>query len=110
VNDQPVTFRGDESCGGRIHFGENLCARQTPLFASVATNSALLLPQTDAPQRSRVEQRIGIIFADVLRSIAISIDVRIDHGISTFPSDGDAMDQLVRIADETSLSTEARES
>jgi len=50
----------------------------------------LLLPQTDAPQAFALIKRIGFVFSDVLRSIDVSVDVSMDHGISTFPSDGDA--------------------
>jgi len=70
----------------------------------------LLLPQTDAPQAFALIKRIGFVFSDVLRSIDVSVDVSMDHGISTFPSDGDAMDLLVRIADERLYRRKPRES
>jgi len=100
VNDQLGHLRGDDVL--RAVASTLRKSLRTPDFAFRLGGDefALLLPQTDAPQAFALSKRIGIIFADVLRSIAISIDVRIDHGISTFPSDGDAMDQLVRVADE----------
>jgi len=100
VNDQLGHLRGDDVL--RAVASTLRKSLRTPDFAFRLGGDefALLLPQTDAPQAFALSKRIGIIFADVLRSIAISIDVRIDHGISTFPSDGEAMDQLVRVADE----------
>jgi len=100
VNDQLGHLRGDDVLRAVASTLRKSLRTSDSAFRLGGDEFALLLPQTDAPQAFALSKRIGIIFADVLRSIAISIDVRIDHGISTFPSDGDAMDQLVRIADE----------
>ncbi len=100
VNDQLGHLRGDDVLRAVASTLRKSLRTSDSAFRLGGDEFALLLPQTDAPQAFALSKRIGIIFADVLRSIAISIDVRIDHGISTFPSDGDAIDQLVRIADE----------
>jgi len=100
VNDQLGHLRGDDVLRAVASTLRKSLRTSDSAFRLGGDEFALLLPQTDAPQAFALSKRIGIIFADVLRSIAISIDVRIDHGISTFPLDGEAMDQLVRIADE----------
>lgn len=100
VNDQLGHLRGDDVLRAVASTLRKSLRTSDSAFRLGGDEFALLLPQTDAPQAFALSKRIGIIFADVLRSIAISIDVRIDHGISTFPSDAEAMDQLVRIADE----------
>jgi len=100
VNDQLGHLRGDDVLRAVASTLRKSLRTSDSAFRLGGDEFALLLPQTDAPQAFALSKRIGIIFADVLRSIAISIDVRIDHGISTFPPDGEAMDQLVRVADE----------
>src|SRR5262249_31269517 len=61
---------------------------------------ALLLPQTDSAQASALSRRIGVVFAELLRPLALDIGVSIDHGVATYPQDSDQREQLVRIADE----------
>jgi len=61
---------------------------------------ALLLPQTDAPQAIALSRRIGVVFAEAIRPLQMSVSVSIDHGVATCPEDGDQAEQLIRIADE----------
>src|SRR5438552_3939046 len=61
---------------------------------------ALLLPQTDSAQASALSRRVGVVFAEILRPLELTISVTIDHGVATHPQDGEQRDQLIRVADE----------
>lgn len=61
---------------------------------------ALLLPQTDAAQGLALSGRIETVFAETLRPLQLNFAVTMDHGVATFPQDGDQSDQLIRVADE----------
>ena len=100
VNDQLGHLRGDDVLRGVASTFRKSLRTSDSAYRLGGDEFALLLPQTDAPQAFALSKRIGIIFSEVLRSIDVSIDVSMDHGISTFPSDGDAIGLLVRIADE----------
>ena len=100
VNDQLGHLRGDDVLRGVASTLRKSLRTSDSAFRLGGDEFALLLPQTDALQAFALSKRIGVTFGDVLHSIEISLDVSMDHGISTFPSDGDAIDLLVRIADE----------
>jgi diguanylate cyclase (GGDEF)-like protein len=61
---------------------------------------ALLLPQTDAAQALALSRRIETVFAETLRPLQLNFAVTMDHGVATFPQDGDQSDQLIHVADE----------
>jgi diguanylate cyclase (GGDEF)-like protein len=61
---------------------------------------ALLLPQTDTAQALALSRRIESIFAETLQPQNLAFPVTMDHGIATFPHDGDQSEQLIRVADE----------
>lgn len=61
---------------------------------------ALILPQTDSDQAVALSRRVGAVFSEALQPLELSIRVSMDHGVATFPLDGDHADQLIRIADE----------
>ena len=100
VNDQLGHLRGDDVLRAVASTLRKTLRTSDSAFRLGGDEFALLLPQTDALQAFALSKRIGVIFGDVLHSIEISLNVSMDHGISTFPSDGDAIDLLVRIADE----------
>lgn len=100
VNDQLGHLRGDDVLRAVASTLRKSLRTSDSAFRLGGDEFALLLPQTDAPQAFALSKRIGVTFDDVLHSIEISLDVSMDHGISTFPSDGDAIDLLVRIADQ----------
>jgi hypothetical protein len=60
----------------------------------------LLLPQTDAAQALALSRRVGAVFAETLQSLHLAVSVTMDHGLATFPPDGDQSDLLFRVADE----------
>lgn len=61
---------------------------------------ALVLPQTDAAQALALSRRVGVVFSESLRPMQLTIGVSMDHGVATFPQDGDQVEDLVRVADE----------
>lgn len=61
---------------------------------------ALLLPQTDAAQAVALSRRVEAVFAETLRPQQLNFAVTMDHGVATFPQDGDQSDQLIHVADE----------
>jgi diguanylate cyclase (GGDEF)-like protein len=100
VNDRLGHLRGDDVLRAVASTLRKSLRTSDSAFRLGGDEFVLLLPQTDAPQAFALSKRIGFVFSEVLRAIDVSVDVSMDHGISTFPSDGDAMDLLVRIADE----------
>ena len=61
---------------------------------------ALLLPQTDAAQALALSRRVGTVFGESIVHFQMGVSVSMDHGVATFPQDGDQADQLIRVADE----------
>jgi hypothetical protein len=43
---------------------------------------------------------VETVFAEVLHPLQLDISVTMDHGVGTYPQDGEQADQLVRVADE----------
>lgn len=61
---------------------------------------ALILPQTDATQAIGLSRRVASVFIESLRPLQITVSVNMDHGVATYPHDGEQSEMLVRIADE----------
>jgi diguanylate cyclase (GGDEF)-like protein len=61
---------------------------------------AVLLPQTDADQALALSRRIETVFTETLQQLPLSVTVSMDHGVATFPLDGEQADELIRVADE----------
>jgi len=100
VNDKHGHPRGDEV----------LCAAAATLKKALRTSDsafriggdefALLLPQTDAAQAMALSRRVGTVFGESIAHFQMGVSVSMDHGVATFPQDGDQADQLIRVADE----------
>jgi len=100
VNDKHGHPRGDEV----------LRAAATTLIKTLRTSDsafriggdefALLLPQTDAAQGLALSRRIETVFEETVQPLQLSVRVSMDHGVATFPLDGEQVDQLIRVADE----------
>lgn len=69
-------------------------------FRTGGDEFALILPQTDSAQASALSRRIGVVFSEILRPLNLTISVSMDHGVATYPQDGEHREQLIRIADE----------
>lgn len=100
VNDKHGHPRGDEVLQAAATTLRKTLRTSDSAFRIGGDEFALLLPQTDSAQASALSRRIGVAFADVLRPLELSISVTMDHGVSTYPQDGEQRDSLIRIADE----------
>src|SRR5262249_32957913 len=99
VNDQLGHPRGDDVLRAVASTLRKSLRTSDSAFRVGGDEFSLLLPQTDAPQAFALSKRIGSIFSEVLQTLQILIPVGLDHGIATFPTDGDSVEQLIQIAD-----------
>jgi len=99
VNDQLGHPRGDDVLRAVASTLRKSLRTSDSAFRVGGDEFSLLLPQTDAPQAFSLSKRISAVFTEVLQTLQISIPVGLDHGIATFPTDGDSADQLIQIAD-----------
>jgi diguanylate cyclase (GGDEF)-like protein len=100
VNDKHGHPRGDEVLRATAATLKKALRTSDSAFRIGGDEFALLLPQTDSAQASALSRRIGMVFADFLRPLELTISVSMDHGVSTYPQDAEQRDQLIRIADE----------
>jgi len=100
VNDKYGHPRGDEVLHAAAATLRKALRTSDFAFRIGGDEFALLLPQTDSAQASGLSRRIGIVFAEILRPLDLKISVNMDHGVSTYPQDGEQRDQLIRVADE----------
>jgi diguanylate cyclase (GGDEF)-like protein len=100
VNDKHGHPRGDEVLRAAAATLKKALRTSDSAFRIGGDEFALLLPQTDSAQASLLSRRVGVVFADFLRPLELTISVSMDHGVSTYPQDGEQRDQLIRVADE----------
>jgi diguanylate cyclase (GGDEF)-like protein len=100
VNDKYGHPRGDEVLRAAAATLKKALRTSDTAFRIGGDEFALLLPQTDSAQASALSRRIGVVFAEVLRPLELEISVAMDHGVATYPQDGDQRAQLIRISDE----------
>jgi diguanylate cyclase (GGDEF)-like protein len=100
VNDKHGHPRGDEVLRAAASTLKKALRVSDSAFRIGGDEFALLLPQTDAVQASALSRRIGVVFAESLRPLELDVTVAMDHGVSTYPQDGDQSAQLIRISDE----------
>src|SRR5215471_3657714 len=100
VNDKYGHPRGDEVLRAAASTLQKALRTSDSAFRIGGDEFALLLPQTDAAQALAISRRIEAVFAETLRPIQLEFAVTIDHGVATFPQDGDQADELIQIADE----------
>lgn len=99
VNDQLGHLRGDDVLRAVASTLQKSLRTSDSAFRLGGDEFSLLLPQTDAAQAFALSRRVSAAFAEVLRTMELSLSVTIDHGIATFPADGESVDQLIRVAD-----------
>src|SRR6266403_786930 len=100
VNDKHGHPRGDEVLRAAATTLKKALRTSDSAFRIGGDEFALLLPQTDAAQALALSRRVETVFAEMLRPLQLSVSVSMDHGVATFPQDGEQTDQLIRVADE----------
>src|ERR1700740_3215566 len=100
VNDKHGHPRGDEVLRAVAATLKSALRTSDSAFRIGGDEFALLLPQTDAPQALALSRRVEMVFAEAVKPLQLSVRVSMDHGVATFPQDGEQADQLIRVADE----------
>ena len=100
VNDRYGHPRGDEVLRATAATLQKALRTSDSAFRIGGDEFALLLPQTDATQALALSRRVETVFADQLQPLQLAISVTVDHGLGTYPQDGEQADQLLRVADE----------
>jgi diguanylate cyclase (GGDEF)-like protein len=100
VNDKHGHPRGDEVLRAAATTLKKALRTSDSAFRIGGDEFALLLPQADAEQALALSRRVETVFAETLQSLQLSVSVNMDHGVATFPQDGEQTDQLIRVADE----------
>jgi diguanylate cyclase (GGDEF)-like protein len=100
VNDKHGHPRGDEVLRSAAATLRKALRTSDSAFRIGGDEFALLLPQTDAEQALALSRRVETVFAEMLQPLQLSVGVSMDHGVATFPQDGEQADQLIRVADE----------
>lgn len=100
VNDKHGHPRGDEVLRAAAATLKKALRTSDSAFRIGGDEFALLLPQTDAEQALALSRRVETVFVEVLQPLQLIVGVSMDHGVATFPQDGEQADQLIRVADE----------
>src|ERR1700740_3071525 len=100
VNDKYGHPRGDEVLRAAASTWKKALRTSDSAFRIGGDEFALLLPQTDAEQSLALSRRIETVFGEMLEPLQLAVSVSMDHGVATFPQDGEHADQLIRVADE----------
>src|SRR4029077_165727 len=51
-------------------------------------------------QALALSRRVETVFAEMLLPLQLSVSVSMDHGVATYPQDGEQADQLIHVADD----------
>jgi diguanylate cyclase (GGDEF)-like protein len=100
VNDKHGHPRGDEVLRAAAATLKKALRTSDSAFRIGGDEFALLLPQTDEAQALALSRRIGTVFGESIAHFQMGVSVSMDHGVATFPQDGDQADQLIHVADE----------
>ena len=100
VNDKHGHPRGDDVLRVAAATLRKTLRTSDSAFRIGGDEFALLLPQTDSAQAVALSRRVGVVFLESLQPLQLTISVSMDHGVATFPQDGDLADDLIRVADE----------
>jgi diguanylate cyclase (GGDEF)-like protein len=100
VNDKHGHPRGDDVLRAAADTLQKTLRTSDSAFRIGGDEFALLLPQTDAAQALALSRRIGTVFSETLELLRLAVSVTMDHGVATFPQDGDQSELLIRAADE----------
>jgi len=100
VNDKYGHPRGDEVLVAAATTLRKALRTSDSAFRIGGDEFALLLPQTDAAQAVALSRRVETVFAESIKPFQLAVSVGMDHGVATFPQDGDQVEQLIHAADE----------
>jgi diguanylate cyclase (GGDEF)-like protein len=100
VNDKHGHPGGDEVLRAAATTLKKALRTSDSAFRIGGDEFAVLLPQTDADAALALSRRIETVFAETLHSLPLTVTVSMDHGVATFPIDGEQADELIRVADE----------
>src|SRR5262245_6923081 len=100
VNDKHGHPRGDDVLHAAATTLRKALRTSDSAFRTGGDEFALILPQADLAQATALSRRIGVVFSEILRPLDLSVSVSMDHGVATYPQDGDQRDNLIRLADE----------
>ncbi len=100
VNDKHGHPKGDEVLRVAAKTLRKSMRSSDSAFRIGGDEFALLLPQTDAPQAIALSRRVESVFEEEIRALQLSVGVSMDHGLATYPQDGEQCEILIRIADE----------
>jgi len=100
VNDKHGHPQGDEVLRAAATTLRKALRTSDSAFRIGGDEFALLLPQTDAEQALALSRRVETVFAETVQPLHLSVSVSMDHGVATFPLDGEQTEQLIRVADE----------
>jgi diguanylate cyclase (GGDEF)-like protein len=100
VNDKHGHPRGDDVLRAAAATLKKALRTSDSAFRIGGDEFALLLPQTDAEQALALSRRVETVFVEMIHPLQLSVGVSMDHGVATFPQDGEQADQLIRVADE----------
>jgi diguanylate cyclase (GGDEF)-like protein len=100
VNDKHGHPKGDEVL--RVAAGTLKKSMRTSdsAFRIGGDEFALLLPQTDPGQALALSRRVESAFDEEIQPLQLNVGVSMDHGVATYPQDGENADALIRAADE----------
>ena len=99
VNDKYGHPRGDEVLRAAATTLQKALRTSDSAFRIGGDEFAVLLPQTDAAQALALSRRIESVFVETVKALQLTFSVTMDHGVATFPQDGDQSDQLIHVAD-----------
>lgn len=99
VNDKYGHPRGDEVLRAAATTLQKALRTSDSAFRIGGDEFAVLLPQTDSAQALALSRRIESVFVETLKPLQLAFSVTMDHGVATFPQDGDQSDQLIHVAD-----------
>ena len=100
VNDKHGHPRGDDVLRAAAATLRKALRTSDSAFRIGGDEFALLLPQTDAAQALALSRRVETVFAEMLVPLQLSVFVSMDHGVATYPQDGEQADQLIHVADD----------
>lgn len=100
VNDRYGHTRGDEVLRAAASTLKKTLRTSDFAYRIGGDEFAVLLPQTDAAQALALSHRVEVAFLETLEKLQLSVGVSMDHGVATFPQDGEQTDQLFHVADE----------